>query len=623
LTATGSSVQIMGGSLMGNGTVGPALYNAGTVSPGASPGLISVAGPYTQTSSGHLAVEVQGTSAGTFDRLIATGALSLAGSVDVTTSGFTPALGNTFAFITGSSRTGTLSLTGDQAGPGLVYTLSHLSTGASLVVGTAAVPSKPKSVTAVAGTQRATVNWTAPDSSGGSPITGYLVTSSPGAKTCATAGGLTCVVTGLTDGQTYRFTVKASNGIGDGPSSDPSNPVMPLATVISCTPGSFDPPTDIWVGSTVACSATPGTGAAFTGWASLGFTPVSSQTLTRTFTATTAGLAGVSGIYDDDLGQHQVVFNFVIHTPTAPSAPLSVVATPGDGSATVSWEPPDDDGGAPITGYEVRSNPDDGTCAPTPSTATTCTFVSLTNGQAYTFTVTASNALGTGPASGPSDPVTPAAPPVAWIGTLRPYSTTTTLALSWGAEAGTNDVASFDVRYRRAKWNGGFDVRTTWTSEITETSAEFGAAKGYAYCFSAQARDVEGIVSAWTAETCTAVPLDDRSLSRSSGWAARTGSAYYAGTYLKTKSTGAKLTRTKIVAKRIALVATTCPTCGKVKVYWNGTLVKKVNLASSTTTHKKVIAIRSWSSVKSGKLVIKVVSSGRKVVIDGVAISRV
>ena len=64
-------------------------------------------------------------------------------------------------------------------------------------------------------------------------------------------------------------------------------------------------------------------------------------------------------------------------------------------SASISWTAPANNGGATITGYTVTS---DITGAPRPPTAgaTTCTVTGLTNGTAYTFTVTATNRAGTG-----------------------------------------------------------------------------------------------------------------------------------------------------------------------------------------------------------------------------------
>jgi hypothetical protein len=91
---------------------------------------------------------------------------------------------------------------------------------------------------------------------------------------------------------------------------------------------------------------------------------------------------------------------------------------------------------------------------------------------------------------------------------------------------------------------------------------------------------------------------------------------------VRSLSSGAKLTRTSVFAKRLAIVATTCSTCGKVRVYWGSTLLKTVSLYSATTKNKQVISVTTFSSPRSGTLSLKVYGSGKKVTIDGVAIGR-
>ena len=93
-------------------------------------------------------------------------------------------------------------------------------------------PSSPLNVTANAGDATATVTWQAPASPGSSAITAYQVTSAPGGGTClASAPALTCEVTGLTNGTTYTFTVRARNETGWSEASAPSNAVTPTAPV--------------------------------------------------------------------------------------------------------------------------------------------------------------------------------------------------------------------------------------------------------------------------------------------------------------------------------------------------------------------------------------------------------
>lgn len=94
---------------------------------------------------------------------------------------------------------------------------------------------------------------------------------------------------------------------------------------------------------------------------------------------------------------------------TKPSAPTITTVTAGNGVATVTFSE-GSDGGGPITGYSVNSNPKGGVDYNLNSTSLSHQVTSLTNGTKYTFTVSATNAVGTS-TSKPSKPIIPATVP--------------------------------------------------------------------------------------------------------------------------------------------------------------------------------------------------------------------
>ncbi|MFN7150632.1 MAG: fibronectin type III domain-containing protein, partial [Microthrixaceae bacterium] len=93
----------------------------------------------------------------------------------------------------------------------------------------------------------------------------------------------------------------------------------------------------------------------------------------------------------------------------APSPVRNASAVRGNQSAAVDWDAPAHTHGAPVTGYTVTAGPGEQQVSVEPGVTQT-TVPGLTNGVAYTFTITAANTAGTseGVTAGP---VTPAGLP--------------------------------------------------------------------------------------------------------------------------------------------------------------------------------------------------------------------
>lgn len=91
----------------------------------------------------------------------------------------------------------------------------------------ATVPGAPTIGTISVGNGAVSVSFTAPSDNGGAAITSYIVTIDLDGRTI-TGTGTPILVTGLTNGTTYRFNVAAVNSEGTGPVSAWSAPVRPF-----------------------------------------------------------------------------------------------------------------------------------------------------------------------------------------------------------------------------------------------------------------------------------------------------------------------------------------------------------------------------------------------------------
>lgn len=340
---------------------------------------------------------------------------------------------------------GTCTLNANQAGDATYAAAPQVSQSFNV----ANVPGAPTIGTATAGDTQASVAFTAPVSNGGAAITSYTASASPGALTGSCAAS-PCTVSGLTNGTAYTFTVTATNSVGTGTASAASNAATPLGaqTIAFANPGAQN------FGTTPTLTAT----------ASSSLTVTFSSNTTSVCTISSGGTltfaaAGTCTIQADQAGNASylaapaVTQSFTVNA-VAPAAPTAPYAIAGYQQATVSFTPPTNTGGSPITGYTVTSNPVGGVDSNAGGSSTSHIITGLTNGTGYTFTVKASNSAGPSPASTASNAVTPAVappdPPINVVATRGDTQVTITF------DAPLSDGGSPITLYTATANSGGF-----------------------------------------------------------------------------------------------------------------------------------------------------------------------
>lgn len=193
------------------------------------------------------------------------------------------------------------------------------------------------------------------------------------------------------------------------------------------------------------------------------------------------------------------------------------------------------------------------------------------------------------------------------------------IGVSWSGSDNSGTSPTYTVRYRAASTSSAFGSYAPWLSRTSATNGSFNGTPGATYCFAVQAKDTAGNVSAWTADRCTAVPLDDRNavftnVERGSG------SSFYLGTVAIGRVSGGRLSWRGLRGRSFSLAIQMCKACRYADVVWNGTVIKKMSLYADIP-RIVTVPLMQFSGVQSGTLDLVVRSP--VIVIDSLGVSQV
>jgi hypothetical protein len=344
------------------------------------------------------------------------------------------------------------------------------------------------------------------------------------------------------------------------------------------------------------------TSAAGTGPASLASAPVTPVAVPVAVTPDTTGTTTGTATGTDPGG-----------AAALPGPVTGVTAVAARTTATVSWTALPEAG---VTGYVVT--PSSGP-AVSVGNVTSAVVGGLADAHPYTFTVHAVSAAGAGADSEPSAAVTPdSVAPALVVRTPAIFTLGTRAPVSFSATDSGSGIASYLVRVRRAPYNRPFGPYGL-TAATPAHSYAAAAPRGWTTCTSVAATDTRGNTTRWSLDRCTTVPLDDRSVPVTSAFRRLTTGAAWAGTYSRVAKAGHDARLSSAVGRRVALVVTTCATCGSVRVSFGAT-TRSVSLATATT-HWRRLVVLDFGTVRSAPLVVTTTSS-RAVYVDGVGVSR-
>ncbi len=350
------------------------------------------------------------------------------------------------------------------------------------------VPNAPSAPTVSPGNGQNKITWSAPTNNGAA-VTNYEVFQN--GSSIGTTTSTTMTKTGLSNGTSYSYTVRAYNAAGWGSQSAAASgvprtvPSAPSAPKVTAGNGSV----------AISWTAPASNGAAIDN-----YEVFQNGTSIGTTTSTSLSKTGLSNgtVYTYTVKAHNAAgwsnaSSGTNATPrTVPNAPNTPSVSPGNGSVTISWTAPANNGAA-ITQYEVSRN---GTPIATPST-TGYTDTGLSNGTSYSYTVRAYNAAGWGNKSAAASTVPRTVPGAPSAPSVSPGNGSVTI--SWTAPANNGaTIDSYEV------FQNSTSIGTTTSLSMTKTGLQNGTE--YTYTVKAHNAAGWGNASAGTKATPRTVP---------------------------------------------------------------------------------------------------------------------
>ena len=354
------------------------------------------------------------------------------------------------------------------------------------------LPGAPHSLSAASG-GRTSINlsWDAPDSDGGSSITGYGIETSADASDWSSLTGDTgstdtsYVHDGLAASTTVHYRVSAISAAGDGPASATASATtdpltVPGAPHITSADAELD---GLYILVPLTIPEDNG-GTKVTGYrieGSEGTGELSWVVIAdnyRGFVYPHEGISPgatwhhrISAINSVGVGAPSNVVTVTMPS-IAPGPPQNLTATAGAASVDLSWEAPASDGGADVTGYSVEASTDQASWDELESSTTELSHshTGFAGKTTYYYRVSAINSVGTG---SPSDTASATSPAVA-PGPPRNLSVTTEgtrFDLSWEAPAsdGGADVTGYriEISTDEEPWRADEDTPTGLSHSLT------------------------------------------------------------------------------------------------------------------------------------------------------------